>query len=191
MTQVERPGYFGRRRDERICELNQRFGAGSWMLMWEAGGSLFDFFNACRYLYEESYFQYFKDRPAEIDFVCSFHECYDNALTNVASGLDYMKQEAYSTHIQDIALRNVLRRLGRWFTLNKTSELSAFLPGVLPGTASHLQIRSKDSAGYRFGPGNIPFAWPQIITQPSLAPSWAKQKSVEDFWQSNKWVVTA
>jgi NAD dependent epimerase/dehydratase family enzyme len=89
----------------------------------------------------------------------------------VASGQDYTKQEAFSTHIQDIAVRNVLRRLGVQFT-GKNGKL--------------LQIRSSDSEGFKYGPGNIPFAWPHLIQQPSLCPKWANQGSVEDLWQSNK-----
>jgi len=183
---VERPGYFGRRRDQKIAELNARFGEKKWDLKWvldytgpqlKPGGDRTDFYSfeeACRLLYEESYFLYLKDRPADIDFICAFGECMDNAPTNVQSGFDYTKQEAFSTHIQDIAIRNVLRRLGRQFS----------------GPPDHLLIiRSKDSDGYRFGPGNIPFAWPTMITQPSMAPSWANAGSVEDFWQSNKWIV--
>jgi hypothetical protein len=32
------------------------------------------------------------------------------------------------------------------------------------------------------------FAEPTLITQPSKCPPWAKEGSVEDFWQSNKWL---
>lgn len=186
-TKVERPGYFGRRRDQKVAELNARFGEGKWELRWvidysgfpqlKPTGDRTDFYSfeeACRLLYEESYFRYLSQREDEVAFICSFGQCIDNAPTNVQSGFDYTKQEAFSTHIQDIAVRNTLRRLGKWFT----------------GPADRiLVIRSKDSDGYRFGPGNIPFSWPTLITTPSMAPSWANPGSVEDFWQSNKWIV--
>jgi hypothetical protein len=123
--------------------------------------------------YERSYFEYLQYRPDDIDFICEFRECYDNAETNIDSGLDYTKQEAFSTHIQDIAVRNVLRRLDVWFT---------------GANGRLLQIRSRDSEGYRFGPGAVPFYAPALIEQPSLAPHWASKGSVEDFWQSNKFV---
>ena len=97
----------------------------------------------------------------------------DNALTNITSGRDYTKQEAYSTHIQDIAVRNAMYTLGWKFEGPKDRILV---------------IRSKDSAGYKYGPGNIPFYVPAWIEQPSRCPEWANPGSVEDFWQSNKWL---
>lgn len=173
---IGRPGYFGRKRDEKVAALNREHGEGKWRLAWILnnsgwGETTHTFFNACRHYYEESYFWHLSQRPQEVELICSYGECYDNAKTNVECGLDYMRQEAYSTHIQDIAVRNVLRRLDRWFQ-GPPDKL--------------LQIRSKDSEGFRFGPGNVPFAWHTSIQQPSLCPSWATIGSVEDFWQSNK-----
>ena len=166
-----RPGFFGRKRDERIRWLNEKFGPGNWRLVWTDGEQKLEFADACREFYEEAYFRYLSARPEDLDFICSFGECIDNAPTNVRCGCDYMIQEAYSTHIQDIAVRNVLRRLGLAFA------------GPSDRT---LIIRTKDDNGYRFGPGNIPFHKPEAIMVPSLHPWWAKEGSVEDFWQSNK-----
>lgn len=168
---VDRPGYFGRRRDEKIATLNENYGVGNWRLVWTGNNEALEFRDACELFYEKSYLYYLQGKPDEVDFICSFGECIDNAPTNVTSGLDYTKQEAFSTHIQDIAVRNALMRLGRKFEGPKDKILV---------------IRSKDSEGFKFGPGNIPFAWPEWIMQPSLCPKWANHGSVEDFWQSNK-----
>jgi len=168
-----RPGYFGRRRDAKTAELNAKHGEGRWRLAWVAGAFDFSFEKACTVFYEESYLRQLSAHPLEVDFICSFGECIDNAPTNVESGLDYTKQEAFSTHIQDIAVRNVLRRLGRKFDGPPDSLLV---------------IRGVDSNGHRFGPGNVPFITPGLISQPSLVPAWGNRWSVEDFWQSNKWV---
>jgi len=172
-----RPGYFGRRRDEKIAHLNEKYGVGGWNLQWmiyDDNPSGWDFLGACKYFYEESYYQHLKDRPDLLSWLSTFSECYDNAETNIKSGCDYTKQEAFSTHIQDIAVRNAMRRLNVEFD---------------PRSGQLLQIRSKDSQGWKIGPGNVPFFKPELITQPSLCPSWANKGSVEDFWQSNKWVV--
>lgn len=180
---IERPGYFGRRRDQKHAQYDVQYGAGNWRIVWVvpgygADGSdiAFSFEQACKLFYEESYIRYLEQRPDDIDFICEFTECIDNAPTNVHSGLDYTAQEAFSTHIQDIAVRNVLAHLGRSFT-GKRPEL--------------LVIRSADSNGYKFGPGNVPFYQPKMITRPSLHPAWANRDSVEDFWQSNKWLQVA
>lgn len=170
---VERPGYFGRRRDLRIAQYNLRFGVGNWRLAWRFDKRMLTFQEACIECYEESYFRALCDRPDDIDYICTFTECMDNAPTNVQSGCDYTVQEAFSTHIQDIAIRNVLRRLGRGFT-GERGEL--------------LIIRSVDSNGYRFGPGNIPFLDPSLITTPTKTPGWANADSVEAFWQANKYL---
>lgn len=168
-----RPGYFGRRRDEKIAALNKQHGEGNWRLAWVVDDKQYTFEQACKGFYEESYLQHFKDRKSDLNFLTSFGECYDNTKTNIESGLDYTKQEAFSTHIQDIAVRNMLKRLGLKFK----GPMSILM-----------EIRSSSSTGIRFGPGVVPFFDPSLITQPSLKPSWAKPDSVEDFWQSNKWV---
>lgn len=177
---IERPGYFGRRRDEKLAEFDKKYGAGNWRIAWDTAGysgcllGYLDFLAACRYCYERSYFEYLKDRKDDLDFICSHGECIDNAPTNVECGLDYSKQEAFSTHIQDIAVRNVLYLLGRKFE----------------GPADKiLVIRSEDSNGYRFGPGNVPYIQSSAIRTPSKCPKWANKGSVEDFWQSNKYIL--
>jgi hypothetical protein len=133
-----------------------------------------DFLQACKKYYEASYIEWFKKRPEELDFVCSFGECIDNDYTNISSGTDYNRQESWATHIQDIAVRNALIHFGRKFEGDRDSVLI---------------IRSKDSAGYKYGPGNIPLFRPELIMQPTMCPRWASAGSVEDFWQSNKWVM--
>jgi len=176
----QRPGYFGKRRDLMHAQFDAAHGSGNWRLAWVVAGFpqgapalVYTFEQACKLFYEESYFQWLKQRPDDVDFICEFTECIDNSPTNVHSGLDYTAQETSSTHIQDIAVRNVLAKLGRHFT-GKRTEL--------------LVIRSADSNGYKFGPGNVPLYQPEIILQPSLCPQWANPGTVEDFWQSNKWL---
>jgi hypothetical protein len=195
-----RPGYFGRKRDSKISFLNTNFGEGKWRLAWVVEPKLraealllpagfpeddvqrvlneeaFTFADACRIFYEHSYWLFLRDHPGDVDFICSHGECIDNDMSNIASGCDYTKQESWATHIQDIAVRNVLRRLERKFE-GPSDKI--------------LVIRSADSNGFKYGPGNVPFYDPKLITQPSLSPKWANAGSVEDFWQSNKWVQIA
>lgn len=168
-----RPGYFGRRRDMIVREYNNLYGRTGWRLAWVTNTKTLTFEEACVQFYEKSYFEFLKDKPEDLKFICSFGECIDNAPTNVQSGLDYTKQESFSTHIQDIAVRNVLSGLKLKFE-GPPDKL--------------LVIRSADSSGFKYGPGNIPFFDASSLTQPSMCPKWAMLGSVEDFWQSNKWV---
>lgn len=175
---LRRPGYFGQRRDAIVKQLDTEYEPGNWRLVWKIpipGSGPSGFASACKLYYEESYFQYFSTHPGDLDFICSFAECIDNAPTNIGSGCNYSKQEAKATHIQDIAVRNILRRFGRKFLGGRTPK-------------DILVIHSDDSNGYRFGPGNIAFYEPGYIIQPSLVPKWAKIGSIEDFWQSNKFI---
>lgn len=173
---ILRPGYFGRQRDKKVAEYNAKYGDGNWKLSWivvdEFGTSTsYDFEEACKTWYEASYIDWFCRNPKELDFVCSYGECIDNDLSNISSGLDYSKQESWATHIQDIAVRNTLAKMGRKFEGPKDKILV---------------IRSADTEGYKYGPGNIPFIKPGLICQPSLCPKWAQHGSTEEFWQSNK-----
>lgn len=169
---VFRPGYFGRNRDEKIAAFDRQYGFGNWRLVWEMEGQEpQEFPQACRLYYEEAYFRYLKNRKEDLDFICSFGEVIDNSITNIESGRDYFQQEAFSTHIQDIAIRNVLHRLGLKF-LGPSDKI--------------LTVRSPDSNGYRFSPGRIPFFNIPAIRTPYLNPHWASQTSVASFWISNK-----
>lgn len=174
-TPVLRPGYFGRNRDKIVKGYNDHYGVNNWELRWRSRGNPegMTFVMACYWYYQQSYLKWFREHPEELDYVCSFGECIDNALTNIDSGCDYSIQEAYSTHIQDIAVRSVLRMNRRWFT----------------GASDHIiVIRAASEYGGRYSPGRIPFFEPALIEQPELKPSWANSESVESFWQSNKWL---
>lgn len=172
---VSRPGYFGRWRGKIISNLDAFHGAGNWKLVWSISGKVdLEFEDACIVYYEWSYYAYLKQHQELVDEICGYGECIDNAISNIQSGTNYTKQEAYSTHIQDIAVRNVLGLLHRKFE----------------GPADKiLVIRSQDSNGYKFGPGNVPFCDKTLIQQPSKRPQWAQPGSVEDFWQSNKYIA--
>ena len=173
-TKVTRPGFFGRRRDEKIAELNRLYGHGGWELRWYMADMGKNFVDSCKMFYEYSYYLWFMRHQEHLDIVCSYRECIDNAISNISSGIDYSKQEVSSTHIQDIAIRNVLASFGRKFEGNPRDNL--------------LVIRSADTSGYTYSPGSIPFYDPAGIIQPSKRPKWAKLGSVEDFWQSNKFI---
>lgn len=170
---IGRPNYFGRRRDEKVAKLNKNYGEGNWRLVWECGTEEpKEFLEACKAYYEESYFTWLSPQPDLVDWICTFRECIDNSMSNIDSGLDYSIQEETATHIQDIAVRNVLVRLGRDFSEHPNARI--------------LEIRGAMSNGNVLGPGNVPFLAQPLIITPYLTPTWAKDGSVECFWQSNK-----
>ena len=173
--QIGRPGYFGKKKEEFVSEYNRKYGKGNWTLRWIADGYQMDYLASCRFHYEYSYFTYLLMRPEIVDSISLYENVIDNAASNIESRLDYSIQESESTHIQDIAIRNCLHLLGRNF-LGLSQE-------------RFLVIRGKSSSGAFLNPGVIPFHNPALIEDQSLCPAWAERGSVEDFWQSNKWLV--
>src|ERR1019366_3836253 len=182
---LKRPGMFGTRRDLIINSMNDVHGKDNWRLVWLAcphpddytASVPYDFLTACKFMYETSYYQYMRYLlNAHMQDLCSFGDCYDNAVTNVDSGNWYSVQEASSTHIQDIAIRNVLYSMNLKFEGPKHKLI---------------QIRHSVNKHYLstlLSPGTVPYYEPKNIIQPSLRPKWAEKGSVEDFWQSNKWI---
>ena len=168
----ERLGYVGARRDEIWSWIYKTYGQqATTAYLWES--ELIPRSSALQ-LYEDAYFQFLKANPEVLDWlVRTGADVYDNSLTNVESGIDYSVQEAAATHLQDIAMRRCILRTGRWFEGDCL-----------------IQIRGIESEGYVLMPGLVPFHFPDRIVQPSLAPAWARCGSIEDFWQSNKVVVS-
>jgi hypothetical protein len=173
------PGYFGGRRDKVIAGWNEQYGEGNWSLGWVVGDNLISYEGACK-LYEDAYVEYFRSRMDLANFIISAaSDVYDDSPSNVGSRLDYNIQETERTHIQDIAIRNSLLRLGLAFR------------GVEP-----VQIRGAGDhpISSALSPGQVPFHLPQLITKPSnygeiVKKRWWLPGSVEDFYQMNKRLV--
>jgi hypothetical protein len=112
---VTRPGYFGARRDSIEASWDSTYGPDNWTLGWVVGEIVVSRVGM-NMLYEDAYFAYLEANPDIVDTLTSqAYEVYDDAVTNVASGLDYTAQETDRTHVQDIAIRRALVRLGRAF----------------------------------------------------------------------------
>lgn len=166
-----RPGPFGWNRPAIERLLNEWFGPDGWELVHLVEGRPLSKEEALG-LYEEAYYVYFRDHPEELEeLIRSASDVYDTALSNRDSGTDYARQETAAEHLQDIAIRRVIQRLGRRFQ------------GPEP-----LRIRGPRSAGFRWNPGKVPFHRPELILQPALS-GWWEPGSIEDFYQSSRRLV--
>lgn len=166
----ERPGYFGKRKADKFSAYDRRFGKGNWRIMWMWGERVLEWLMAVQ-LYEDAYYHYLLSHPDFLDdLVQNTREVYDNARSNVQSGLDYAMQETPATHLQDISVRRCLIRLGRWFEGDQL-----------------IQIRhnSKSPLGQTLSPGRVPFHLSRMIRDPPLR-GWWDDGTVEQFYQSNK-----
>lgn len=167
---VGRPGYVGHRREKSVRKLDATFGEGRWRIDYVWKGAFLSRDEALE-LYDEAYYRFLAARADLLDWLCATaSDVYDTDPSNVASGFDYLAQQGGATHLQDIAVRRAVRRLGRTFEGTRLIE-----------------IRGKDSEGYALNPGRVPFHEPDAILQPRSIPgNWVEAGSVEDFWQSNK-----
>ena len=169
---VERPGYFGKHRDERYREFDESYGEGNWRIAWKFGGiTLSSLIEVCMF-YEDSYYWFlYRHQEVLVELIGVASDVYDDDPSNMGSGYDYSIQETSRTHLQDIAIRRSVLRLGRRFV------------GPEP-----IQIRDKlgeHPLSLTLSPGRVPFHMPKIIVTPELE-GWWEPGSVESFYQSNK-----
>ena len=91
------------------------YGKGNWRLAWKVGMEYVDFLQACKH-YEESYYRFLKGHEEMLGkLIGTASDVYDDAVSNLRSGFEYSIQETNRTHVQDIAIRNAVRRLGSKF----------------------------------------------------------------------------
>jgi hypothetical protein len=168
------PGYFGAYRDARFAEFDARYGEGNWEIVWKDGDGYLSFEEAVIQHYERSYDVFLDEHPDILDRLAGFADVYDDAETNVGSGLDYAIQETAHTHIQDIAIRRCMNKRGRIF---EGEEL--------------VQIRDEvgtHELSMTLSPGRVPFHDPSLIRERAEADPgmWWEVGSVEDWYQANK-----
>jgi len=172
---AHRPGFFGSRRAQVEAALDGQCGSNGWTLAWRYGPVFLNYPAAVK-LYEDAYVYFLASRPDLQEFLKQFVDFYDNGVTNVECGLDYVHEEirrTRSNHIQDIALRWARVRLH-----------------IPPDPAGRLlEVRGHKSEGAALSPGVVPFHAPWMIPTPEIKPDWAKTGSVEAYWQSAKHVM--
>ena len=171
------PGYVGSRRNTLWVERDSQYGKGNWRSVWLVEGDYLEYEEVCR-LYEDAYFEYFKKRPELLEYLLeTASDVYDDDPSNVESGLDYSRQGPLRTHIQDIAIRNCVKRFGKTF---KGETL--------------LQIRDREGEhplSLALSPGQVPFHRPELLSDPDnlreiRSKAWWLPSSVEDFYQRAK-----
>lgn len=165
---VDRPGFIGSRWKQLEERWNRQFGSGAWRLAYEVEGRIISRSEALK-LYEDAYVEWFRAHPEKLEWlVTTARDVYDHEPADVASGLDYQAQHGKATHLQDIAVRRALGRLGRSFQGERL-----------------IQMRGHDSPAGFLSPGELPFHRPELIRSETRF-LWWKKGSIEDFYQSNK-----
>lgn len=169
---LTRPGQFGEQRDQTYALYNQEYGVGNWRIRWLYDSRSLGFKGICA-VYETAYLEDSHQREdlwkALIERAC---EVYDHEREDLKSGLNYASQRTKATHIQDIAIRNVLKQRGWQFTGSELIQVNG---------------KSVSELGRQFSPGKVPFCKPYLIERPQLE-GWWNVNSVEALYQSNKWL---
>ncbi len=170
---VEHPGQSGKARDALVERWNAAYGPAGWTLGWMWGDLLLDRRFTLQ-LYEDAYLSRLAGDLKTLDWLCTYQDVYDNAPSNVHSGIDYDIQENASNHYQHIALRRAMLRLGRSFAGDRL-----------------LEVRGPKSEGAVLNPGVVPFHLPRMIVPAELPDhsgwgEWWRGGSIEDFYQRNK-----
>ncbi|HLC53400.1 MAG TPA: hypothetical protein VJK03_02555 [Candidatus Nanoarchaeia archaeon] len=181
---VDRPGYFGNKRDEMLMQYDFRYGKGRWKIAWQWGKQVIERSEALQ-IYEDGYYEHFKAKPELLDWLTeNFSDVYDTAPSNINAKFSYEIQETVNNHLHDVAIRRAVLRQGRWFTGEKL-----------------LEVRSTNGEGWILSPCNVPFHLPDMIYQGETkyqgeerdfeqSPPWWITKgvngSVEEFYQQNK-----
>ncbi len=171
MYRIGRPGAFGCRKEEICQNYDKVYGDGNWRVIWDVNGYSAEL-PAALALYEDAYFEYFKQYPDELQWIAEkYANVYDNNPSNVNSGCNYALQEFGGNHYQDIAIRRCLIRNGLWFSGHGLLEIRTM--GI----------------GKKWGPGEIPFHMPKLIPKNKI-PGWWKPDSIESWYQSTKYLET-
>ncbi|MFF0314267.1 hypothetical protein ACFYPH_06405 [Micromonospora sp. NPDC005252] len=159
-----------------MAQWDEQFGPGRWRLAWRIGPVSHPWPGALA-LYEDAYFRRLvADPELRRTLLTGARNVYDVSVDDVESGLDYTCQRPGAQHLQDIAVRRVLVRLGIWFE------------GV-----DLVRLRRRDtndlSPGACLDSGAVRFHRPDLIVQPVLT-GWWDTDSIEAFYQSNKYLQT-
>jgi len=180
---IERPGHFGKEKDNLYEKWNSEFGEGNWRIAWQWGNRFLEKRDA-QLIFEDAYFEFARKHPRLwFKLINTAEEIWDTAVSNIKSGINYDIQETPGEHVHDISIRRVNLRKGLEF---KGREL--------------IRIRkpTDNELSAIFGPYAIPFHIPSMISQEKIKDytgfgewwlNWEGKNSAEDFYQKNKLLI--
>lgn len=179
---VEKPGYLGKRKDEREAEWNQQYGEGKWRYAWElADGKTLDFEEVFWQVYVAGYAAYFAHHPNEAIFLTDqYAYAYDKEMVTREQAFDpfYLyNQPGHPNQFHNVALNIAME----WFLgLPFSGEHPVQVREGKPGTPVDQQPE-----GYLWSPGRIPAVRLDLIP-PRHTAGWWNTNSIESFYQNAK-----
>ncbi|MBR9705677.1 hypothetical protein GOV14_01455 [Candidatus Pacearchaeota archaeon] len=173
---VERPGWYGENRVEKLAEYDEKYGSENWRIRHRLGPYILDFKKSVG-LYEMCYERDFMHPDRKYLWRHLIHKASDvwtELESDIDSKTDYSIQKAPAVHYEDIAIRRIFQKYNVKF---KGDELI------------RIRADSEDLAGIALSSVHIPFVYPEYIEAPvnNKFPWWDRHKgSLECFWHLNK-----
>ena len=172
---TERPGQSGINKDKLEEEWNFKYGVNNWKKAWQFNEEIIDQILAFQLCEDAYYADSFQRENIWKKLISEVKEVYDMLPEEVESGFDYSKQHKF-TRFHDICIRRVIFRRGWKFQGEKIIQI-------------RFNKENNDWYSENFDPGKVKFHLPELIINPNLKGWWNKD-SVEDFYQSNKVLLT-
>ena len=179
---VERPGYFGKRKEELEAKWNNEYGEGNWRLVWETPQGQILTFDEVFTMYIAGYTEYFRLHPDEALYLTdNYSYAYDKDPITEEEAFDpraLFEKLGRPNQFHHVALNTALKELGLTFKGKEPIQVRA---GKL-GTDS-----DNWPAGWQWQPGLIPAINPEMIRDDVVFEArWWNDGSIEDLYQSCK-----
>lgn len=179
---VERPGYFGKKREEFEERWNKEYGEGNWRLVWETPqGKVLDYDGIIE-VYIEGYAEYFRSHRGEAEYVTSnFSYAYDKEMVTREEAFDpYVRynKPGHVNQFHNVAMNIALEKV---LGLTFKGEVPLKVRAAKPGTPFE-----EWPLGWKWQPGLIPAPNPEEIFDMDFTDQWWTKGTIEDFYQCNK-----
>ena len=181
---AEHPGYLGSRRTKKMDEWTKNYGKGNWRLdHWETADGKMLGYDEVIQVYVEGYEKHFKEHPDEAHYlITNFSYGYDqDAITKEEAFDPYAlyNKPGVANQFHHVAFNKALVNIaGRDFQGREPIQIREGKPGT---------PEEQQPLGWKWSPGRIPCATPEIIPQVHLeGDQWWQSETIEDFYQRAK-----
>lgn len=178
---IGRPGYQGKNKDEQLAVWDKEYGKGRWRLAWQLATKEVLNFDEIFQQYVESYAAYFREHLDEARYLTgNYSYAYDKDQVIKPQAFDpyfLYNKPGRPNQFHHVSLNIALEhRFGNLFRGLQPIQVREGKPGTDPSTWP---------AGWRWSPGRIPAAHPELIPE-VVQSAWWQLGSIEHLYQAAK-----
>lgn len=179
---VERPGYFGKKKDTLFEEWNIQYGEGNWRLAnVTKEGEIYDYEDIIFRVMVPGYVRHFDTNPEEAEFILSNYSYgYDKHMISKAEAFDpyaLYQKPGVPNQFHHVAFNRALSDYFGPFKGEGPLQIRQGKPGTDIGGWP---------AGWRWSPGFIKTVRADLIPEPRIEGWWELNDSIEAFYQNTK-----